>query len=255
MNYLSKDCAIFETDGHRLAKNLYSSSARFVFELIQNADDNCYSKAKSRSAVPFVSFRVYPRRIVLECNEDGFTHENLVAICSIGKSSKTGAQGYTGEKGIGFKSVFMVAWKVHIQSGQFSFYFEHKMGDSGMGITTPVWQDTKERLPSPLTRITLFLHEAGSEEILAKQREMTRQQFEDLQAAFLLFTRNLRRIEVKNYNDEDEPTSSLVYSMEHQSQNRVKLRKEKLEDGKTQEHTQHYHMTKEIAQDLPKSEN
>ncbi|GLB02619.1 hypothetical protein AtubIFM57258_003977 [Aspergillus tubingensis] len=69
-----------------LAKDAYKSSARFVFELLQNSDDNSYSKAKSRSEAPYVSFRVYPRQIVLECNEDGFTPEDLIAICNIGKS-------------------------------------------------------------------------------------------------------------------------------------------------------------------------
>jgi HSP90 family molecular chaperone len=50
----------------------------------------------------------------MECNEDGFTAKNLTVICDVGKSSKLGAQGYIGEKGIGFKSVFMAAYKVHI---------------------------------------------------------------------------------------------------------------------------------------------
>ncbi|KKZ64490.1 hypothetical protein EMCG_09532 [[Emmonsia] crescens] len=72
------------------------TSARFVFELFQNADDNSYSKAKSLSSVPFVSFQVYPQRVVMERNEDGFTRENLIAICNIRKSSKSGAQGYIG---------------------------------------------------------------------------------------------------------------------------------------------------------------
>ena len=98
-----------------MSKNLCNSSARFVFELLQNADDNYYSNAKSRTIAPSIPFHVYPRRIVVDCNEDGFTQENIVAICNVGKSSKTGAQGYIGEKGTGFKSVFMVAWKVHIQ--------------------------------------------------------------------------------------------------------------------------------------------
>lgn len=105
-----------------------------MFELLQNADDNHYTKVRALAPVPFVCFRVYSRRIVLECNEDGFTRDNLVAICNVGKSSKTGAQGYIGEKGIGFKSVFMAAWKAHIQSGDFSFSFQHHREDSGMGI-------------------------------------------------------------------------------------------------------------------------
>ena len=122
---------------HRLAKNLYNSSARFVFELLQNTDDNSYSKARSLSAVPFVSFHVYHRRIVVECNEDGFTQENLKAICDVGKSSKTGTQGYIGEKGIGFKSVFMVAWKVHIKVGRFLVLFPAQNGRLRNGNDIP----------------------------------------------------------------------------------------------------------------------
>ena len=240
---------------HRLAKNLYNSSARFVFELLQNADDNSYFRARSLSTVPFVSFHVYHRRIVVECNEDGFTPENLTAICNVGKSSKTSAQGYIGEKGIGFKSVFMVAWKVHIQSGDFSFYFQHKMGDSGMGMISPVWEDTEEVLVRPLTRITLFLHDAGLNETLDRQQETALQQFRELQATFLLFMKNLQRIEVTMYDSNDVQVSSTTFSMERQDQNRVKLNRRTMEDGKTQEHSQYYHITKDTASGLPKSEN
>ncbi|GES62023.1 chaperone protein htpG [Aspergillus terreus] len=238
-----------------LAKNVYNSSARFVFELLQNADDNSYSKARSRSVAPYVSFRVYPRKIVVECNEDGFTHENLVAICNVGQSSKSGAQGYIGEKGIGFKSVFMVAWKVLIQSGEFSFYFQHKIGDSGMGMISPIWQETDEKVPDGITRITLFLHDRGPDEVLAKQRETTLQQFRDLQATFLLFLKNLRRIEVRIYNDAEEETSSVVYSMEYQLHHLVKLAKEMQRGETTHVDIQHFHITKEIVAGLPKSEN
>ncbi|PYH67489.1 uncharacterized protein BO88DRAFT_416453 [Aspergillus vadensis CBS 113365] len=110
---------IFISIARLLAKDVYNSSARFVFELLQNADDNSYSKAKSRSEAPYVSFRVYPRQIVLECNEGGFTPEDLIAICNIGNSSKTSVQVYVGENNIGFKSVFMVAWKVLVHSPKY----------------------------------------------------------------------------------------------------------------------------------------
>ncbi|KAF4212811.1 hypothetical protein CNMCM5878_000675 [Aspergillus fumigatiaffinis] len=238
-----------------LAKNLYNSTARFVFELLQNADDNSYNVAKSTSTDPFVSFCVYNRRIVVECNEDGFTHENLVAICNVGKSSKTGAQGYIGEKGIGFKSVFMVAWKVHIQSRDLSFSFCHNMGDSGMGMISPVWEESEEVLPHPLTRITLFLHEDGPAEDLARQRETTLQQFRELKAAFLLFMKNLRRIEVKICDSLDKEISQTTFSMRCEDEGRVALKQEIVQDGELQECTQYYHTTKLTASNIPRSEN
>lgn len=198
----------------RLATNLYTSKARFIFELLQNADDNTYSKALGSGAIPYLSFRVHPSYIVIECNEDGFTDKNLAAICSIGKSSKAGAQGYIGEKGIGFKSVFMAASKVHIQSGVFSFSFKHKKGDSGMGMISPLWEETDEELPSPLTRFTLLLHDDGDAEMRAKTRQSIETQFEELQENLLLFMKNLKKIHVVFCDETSQETSSTVFSIE-----------------------------------------
>jgi hypothetical protein len=226
-----------------------------VFELLQNADDNHYTKARSNGDVPFVSFGVYPHRIVVECNEDGFTKKDLEAICDIGKSSKSGAQGYIGEKGIGFKSVFMVAWKAHIQSGDFSFSFQHKEGDSGMGMISPVWEDTGEALADPLSRITLFLHETGDHDILSKQRETTLQQFQELQDSILLFMKNLKKIKITMYDESGLITSRTSYSMDHEANNRVSLRKEIFQNEQVRENTRYYHLTKHIAERLSKNEN
>ncbi|KAE8338025.1 hypothetical protein BDV24DRAFT_177138 [Aspergillus arachidicola] len=239
-----------------LSKNLYNSSARFVFELLQNADDNFYHRAKLRGSMPFVSFHVHPQRIVVDCNEDGFTHENLKAICSVGKSSKQGAQGYIGEKGIGFKSVFMVAWKVHIQSGDLSFSFKHRPGDSGMGMISPIWEESEQNLAPPLTRITLYLHDSRSDEGFSRQYETTLQQFRELPATFLLFMKNLRRIEVKIHSDSGKETSSTIYTREPGRGDRdITLRQQSFEGGTARETSQHYYIVTETAYYLPKSEN
>lgn len=81
----------------RLAKNLYTSKARFVFELLQNADDNHYGRLETDD-VPFVSFKLRDTRLVIECNEDGFLPSHVASICDIGKSSKSSSQAYTGER-------------------------------------------------------------------------------------------------------------------------------------------------------------
>ncbi|KAK8094937.1 hypothetical protein PG997_001622 [Apiospora hydei] len=239
-----------------LSKNLYTSKARFVFELLQNADDNSYTKAREAKADPFVSFRVYPNRIVLECNEDGFNYENLVAICSVGQSSKTGAQGYIGEKGIGFKSVFMAAWKVHIQSGAFSFFFTHKRGDSGMGMISPIWEDVKEDLPeSPLTRIILHLHDTEDGDMMAKTRQTIESQFKELQETFLLFMKNLTKINVTFYNEKEEHTTSATYSIARPRLNFAVLSRTKSKEGNSETEIKHYHVTTHEATNLVKNEN
>lgn len=120
-------------------------------------------------------------------------------MCSVGQSSKTGAQGYIGEYGIGFKSVLMAAWKVHVQSGAFSFSFTHRKGESGigMGMISPFWEETEKALEPPLTRITLHFHEAGDEDDLARIHEGIDEQFAQLEETILLFMRNLKVINVK----------------------------------------------------------
>ncbi|KAL7624644.1 hypothetical protein AAE478_006214 [Parahypoxylon ruwenzoriense] len=252
--YLMKDLLIGSTV-ITLAKNLYTSKARFVFELLQNADDNRYTRAAASDSVPYVSFHVYPRRIILECNEDGFTDENLAAICSVGKSSKTGAQGYIGEKGIGFKSVFMVASKVHIQSGAFSFSFRHENGESGMGMISPIWEETYDELQSPLTRLTLHLHETGNADTLAKTLESTRKQFDEFQETILLFMKNLRKIDVVFYDEMEEQISSTAYSIERPRATYAILKRIKVANGTTHEDVKYFHVTAHEATNLAKNEN
>jgi hypothetical protein len=173
----------------RLATNLYKSNTRFLFELIQNAEDNSYSRAKAAGAEPYIKFTIRPNRIIIDSNEDGFTTDNVRAICKIGESTKirTGSQYYIGEKGIGFKSVFMVASKVHIQSPPWSFSFKHKEGDSGMGMVTPEWESDDALLEEPLTRITLTLIDSVDLDDLLSQ-------FDDLPSIVLLFLNKLGKI-------------------------------------------------------------
>ncbi|KXH68846.1 hypothetical protein CSAL01_00114 [Colletotrichum salicis] len=229
------------------------TNARFVFELLQNADDNQYKKARESGTVPFVSYKIFSDKIILECNEDGFSSENLEAICSLGQSSKTGAQGYIGEKGIGFKSVFMVAWKVHIQSNYFSFTFTHKKGDSGMGMISPVWEETTGELESPMTRITLHLHKAGDE--AGRIRESIRSQFEEFQANMLLLFRNIRKIQVEFYDGEGQQTSSETYSIAQSTPSLAALMKIKKVGTTTETETRHFRVIRHAAKNLSRNEN
>jgi len=71
-----------------VAKDLYDADARFIFELIQNADDNRYSTADHRNQLRFLHFTLYHDKIMVESNEDGFSEQDLRAICSIHQSTK-----------------------------------------------------------------------------------------------------------------------------------------------------------------------
>lgn len=239
---------------HSLAKNLYASSARFVFELLQNADDNCFKKASAHAQDPYIAFSLYSDRIIVDCNEDGFTYANLKAISAVGQSSKSGSQGYIGEKGIGFKSVFMVAWKVTIQSGDFSFFFKHRRNEQGLGMIRPIWVEPAETLPRNMTRMTLLLHDIDQEE-QRLQHETIRRQLSDLQESLLLFTQNLKEIRVAFYDDNIRLKRRISFSVQEVDASRRNLVKRTNTNGNETITHQLYHVTTRAVYNLSKNEN
>lgn len=204
-----------------------------MFELIQNADDNSYEKAADCNAKPYISFEVHPDRIVIDSNEDGFMEEDVRAICSIGNSSKAGSQAYIGAKGIGFKSVFMVASVVSIQSGHCSFFFEHEESDTGLGMISPVWKEAATPNESPMTRITLTLSKHSDPIKLAKQQKSILEQFDpkNFPDTLLLFLKKMKRLDVKIYNSAGVLSSSTVYSSSTDGEGSITLSKTCRKDG------------------------
>ena len=86
-----------------LAHDLYSKETHFIFELIQNAEDNTYKETE-----PSLSFRLVKAdptntqnavgALIIQNNEIGFSPANVDAICAVGKTTKSKIQGYIGEK-------------------------------------------------------------------------------------------------------------------------------------------------------------
>lgn len=103
-------------------------------EVIQNADDNQYLAVST----PTLCINITAQLVKIECNEIGFTKANVQAICRTGRSSKPPGQGYTGEKGIGFKSVFKIAERAHVRS--LPYYFQLDRARM-LGMITPQWDE------------------------------------------------------------------------------------------------------------------
>ncbi|KAK7222154.1 hypothetical protein V2G26_010157 [Clonostachys chloroleuca] len=256
---LEQEWAILESvAGHSiqtLAKQIYGSEARFVFELLQNADDNYFEQAKKNGDDPYISFEYHPDRIIVECNEDGFGESDLGAICSIGKSTKAGSYGYIGAKGIGFKSVFIAAWKVYIQSRHFSFYFRHEKGDSGLGMVRPIWKEPEEDGPLPFTRMTLYIHEKLEPGELQDLKSIISGQFDDLQETCLLFLKNIKKINVSKYNDDGSLKKSKSFKAAVAGTNRVSLETVSVIEGQQIKEQRYYHITKHTATNIARSNN
>ncbi len=130
--------------------SVYSSTLRFMFELIQNVDDCEYNDPSN--AILDVKFDTNQGQIILTYNENGFSPFNVFAITGIAEAAKNvnAEKVEIGEKGIGFKSVFGVANKVLIQSGRFSFEL-HK---NNFTIPIPAY-DSFESVKG--TRLTLYV--------------------------------------------------------------------------------------------------
>ena len=138
-----------------ISSQLYDDPFRFFYELVQNADDSTYTKARSENARPIIKFTIRSTELIVETNEDGFTLADVLAICATGQSSKATDSDTTGEKGFGFKAVFGIASQVHIQSNQWSFRFEHKQSEDGLGMVSPIWESATASHEPAMTRFTL----------------------------------------------------------------------------------------------------
>jgi len=130
-----------------LAQGLYSKDIHFVLELIQNAEDNHYAE----DVKPDLTFVLLERdptgtkdaegALLVVNNELGFRPDDVEALCAVGHTTKKEKrEGYIGEKGIGFKSVFRVSSRPHIFSAGYQFRFQREPDThAGLGFIVPYW--------------------------------------------------------------------------------------------------------------------
>ena len=196
-------------------------------ELIKNAEDNDYKEATAARNDPYIQFNIDQNKIVIENNEDGFTTSNVEAICRLTGSTKTGSNSheYIGEKGIGFKAVFLVAALVKIQSGPFYFSFECPQDNAGIAMVAPVDNSPDDVMPHPLTTITLMLREDVNRDDLDKQF------FNDLPDTILLFLKKLGRISINKYGASGTLVRHTTYLRDADERMRVTLTKVSQVDG------------------------
>jgi hypothetical protein len=167
-------------------------STHCILELLQNADDNHYTKTR----VPTLAFTYTNRHLLVDSNEDGFEAKHVRAISTVRRSTKSGKNhsfGYTGEKGIGFKSVFRIANRVWISSRQFQFMFDK---NRKFGIIAPHWQP----FPPPYKRAsdrTSFLLELSDK---YDETELVTE-LNDFDPIILLFFRRLTRLVLRVVQD------------------------------------------------------
>jgi hypothetical protein len=181
---------------NQLATGIFEHAHHYVFELTQNADDNRYEE-KAERFLKFVLLEDDPTDtpgsqgcLCVLNDETGFERKHVESLCDIGNSTKQGnREGYIGEKGIGFKSVFLISDRPHIISNGYSFHFRRDDCDAELGYVVPHWN---EQVPAVVgnspTAILLPLRSASGVDV-AKQ-------LADIEPECILFLRRLRSFEL-----------------------------------------------------------
>lgn len=102
-----------------ISRDINTDSQRFIYELLQNADDASNQNNKLDVQIDFVGDYV-----IVSHRGEPFSKIDIESISSAGDGTKTGDSNKTGFKGIGFKSVFSHSNCVIIKSKKFCFRFD-----------------------------------------------------------------------------------------------------------------------------------
>ena len=178
-----------------LADDLYAKDSHFIFELIQNAEDNNYpdqSEARLSFEVCLINIEGQNETaLIVKNNEIGFNDKNVSAICHVGQTTKKKMDGYIGEKGIGFKSVFRITSRPYIFSNGFQFCLPEKDDETGLGYIVPCWVERPpHEISTAETTIILPLNkkEKDIDDVIKSLREISPET--------ILFLKKLKSLEV-----------------------------------------------------------
>jgi len=175
-----------------ISSDIYSESQRFVFELIQNADDSTEDGENE------VQFEFLPDALIVYHNGKVFSEGDINSITDAGASTKIDDPTKTGYKGIGFKSVFGKSDRVSIFSDGYQFRFDknHHTGVLPWQII-PIWSEIEEYSPtiqrslsSQRFKVATIIELSGSGKLAQELREII------FDGQILLFLRYVSKITV-----------------------------------------------------------
>ncbi len=195
-----------------LALSLYKKTAHFILELIQNAEDNQYSE----EVEPTLIFNLLDQdpsgtpnsdgALLIKNNEYGFKSEHVSALCAVGKSTKQDkSQGYIGEKGIGFKSVFMVTSQPHIFSGEYQFKFmENSDPEVRFQYIVPTWVNERFEVVNDVVNKTCILLPLKNTE-----RKLVEEQLGQIAPETILFLKKIKGLQIQKNGHEHTKVSRI----------------------------------------------
>lgn len=209
----------------RLSVELYSHDSHFLYELLQNADDNTYDEG----VVPSIEFVLFSECLVIRNNEHGFSHEDVRAICDVGRSTKTDAHGSDGgntqarggEKGIGFKAVFRVTDEPRIHSN--GFHIQFSAFSKPVAYILPQWVASEPEYQRKDWNTTMVLPWRPA--VRAKLEEFAAQ-LSSIDPSSVLFLRRLRVVRIVDFIT--DRTVHITLDCKHDSRFQMKNNKTEL---------------------------
>ncbi|OLS37742.1 sacsin N-terminal ATP-binding-like domain-containing protein [Bacillus sp. MRMR6] len=119
-NYANPSQAVNQASSlNALSGDLYTDSKRFIYELLQNADDSSQNSEDVK-----VWIKIFDDNLVVAHSGSPFITRDLQGICNVNNGTKKSDLTKTGYKGIGFKSVFGQSDKVTIFTKDEYFRFD-----------------------------------------------------------------------------------------------------------------------------------
>lgn len=200
-----------------LATDIYSENKRFIYELIQNADDAAIM-GHTELSIDFSD-----NYVVISHNGKPFDSRDIRGLCSIGMGTKAEDASKTGYKGIGFKSVFgQPDGIVFVKTGNTLFRFDrdfsNKKSWNGEWGTKETWEaENGVEFHCPWQMMPILSDKTGNKEtdLLLDRKKYSvktaikikngKELFDDIislfeDAKFMLFLRKVKTVKLNSKN-------------------------------------------------------
>ena len=168
---------------HRSHKDIYSDKTHFVYELVQNADDN-----QSRS----IELQLEEKELFVWNDGCRFTESDVHSICAIHSSNKDLT--HIGTFGIGFKSVYNFTDFPEIYSGDERFRIRDLTQPEGIHKLTP---QIAEQIDRGRTVFRLPFKKTLRQKAIARLKNLLC----NIEKENLLFLRHLQSVQWRDVQD------------------------------------------------------
>lgn len=162
-------------DFENILAGLYNDPSHFIYELLQNAEDEKAQKTE---------FKLYNDRIDFYHDGEDFDLDDIEGVTGIGFSKKKDDLNLIGRFGVGFKSVFAITETPYIFSGSYKIKIENFVVPSFV-------KNNKEKINGTLIRLPFNHSKRSQKEIF----ELTSKRLESLSLKTMLFLKNIKEIQ------------------------------------------------------------